>query len=46
MCKTKVGVLEMVFLEKLTNIDVLQNTQLKLWKKKHIWKAKQKNKQK
>ena len=29
MCKTKIGVLEMVFLEKLKNFDVHQHTQLK-----------------
>ena len=29
MCKTKIGVLEMIFLEKLKNIDVHQNTQPK-----------------
>ena len=29
MCKTESGVLEMVFLEKLKNIDVRQHTQLK-----------------
>ena len=29
MCKTKIGVLEMVFLEKLKNIDVHQHKQLK-----------------
>ena len=29
MCKTKIGVLEMAFLEKLKNIDVHQPKQLK-----------------
>ena len=29
MCETQIGVLEMVFLEKLKNIDVHQHKQLK-----------------
>ena len=36
MCKTKIGVLEMVFLEKLKNIDVHQHNNLNNEKSK-IW---------